>query len=264
MSHRTVILAILVIPWTSAQESSITLEPLRNITRQGLAPANSGVLFQVSTLDALLQGIYNGSLTVGQLKQQGDFGLGTFQGIDGEMIAVNGHYYHMRANGILTESSDSEVSPFAAVTKFKSDVQFNVDQSTMAQLSSLIDSVLPSKNFFYAIRIHGTFTAMQTRAIPLQFFPYPPLAQLIPAQSIFNYSNVAGTAVDIRSPAFISGINQVSHHYHFVSDDLKGGGHALGFTTGPVTIEIQTLRQFHLWLPNDEPFSNATLPYTAP
>src|SRR4051794_28699081 len=63
------------------------------------------VLFQVSTLDALLQGIYNGSYTVGQLKQQGDFGLGAYQGIDGEMIVLNGHYYHMRANGVVSEAA---------------------------------------------------------------------------------------------------------------------------------------------------------------
>jgi acetolactate decarboxylase len=223
-------------------------------------PGGGAVLFQVSTLDALSQGIYNGSLSVAQLKQQGDFGLGTYAGLDGEMIVVAGHYYHMRSNGILSESADNEIVPFAAVTNFKPGVEFTVSQASMAQLSTLIDSVLPSKNFFYAVRIHGTFAAMTTRAIPLQFLPYPPLAQLLPMQSTFNYNNIAGTAVDIRSPAFVSGINQVAHHYHFVSDDLKAGGHSLSFTADKVTVEIQTLRRYSLWLPDDQPFQNATLP----
>jgi len=225
----------------------------------GEAPG-AGVLVQVSTLDALLQGIYNGSVTVGQLKRYGDFGLGTYEGLDGEMIAVNGHFYHMRSNGVLTEAADDEVAPFAAVTRFRPEVQFTINQKSMADLSTLLDTVLPSGNYFYAIKIHGTFAVMTTRAIPIQFFPYPPLSQLIPAQAMFSYSNVVGTAVDIRSPAFAAGINQVAHHYHFVSDDLKGGGHALSFMTGQVNVGIQTLRRFDLWLPNDEPFQKATLP----
>jgi acetolactate decarboxylase len=158
--------ALMLIPGAFAQNSSPMLEMLRNQAKGGGRSGGGAVLFQVSTLDALLQGIYNGSVTVRQLKEQGDFGLGTYGGLDGEMIAVNGHYYQMHANGIVTESSDDQVAPFAAVTKFRSGVQFTVNQATMAQLSTLIDSVLPSKNFFYAIRIHGTFTAMSTRAIP--------------------------------------------------------------------------------------------------
>jgi acetolactate decarboxylase len=222
---------------------------------------NSAVLFQVSTLDALLQGDYTGSLSVGQLKRLGDFGLGTYLGLDGEMIALGGHYYHMRSNGVLSESSDDEIVPFAAVTQFQHGTEFTVNQVSMADLSTLLDTTLPSKNYFYAIRIHGTFSSVTTRAIPQQFVPYPPLSQLIPIQSMFTYSNIAGTAVDIRSPAFVTGISQVAHHYHFVSDDLKGGGHALSFTTGQVTISVQALRQFDLWLPGDEMFQNATLPY---
>jgi acetolactate decarboxylase len=243
-----------------AQDVSRALVLVKNAVKSNATAGNGGVLFQVSTLDALLQGIYDGSFTVGQLKQQGDFGLGTYAGLDGEMIVVDGHYYHMRSNGVLSESTDDEIAPFAAVTRFKPGVQFTVNQATLSDLSTLIDAVLPSKNFFYAIRIHGTFTAMTTRAIPMQFLPYPPLAVLVPIESMFNYTNVVGTAVDIRSPVFVSGINQAAHHYHFVSDDLKAGGHSLAFTTGRVTVEIQTLRRYALWLPNDEPFVNATLP----
>ncbi|SPE42948.1 Alpha-acetolactate decarboxylase (fragment) [Candidatus Sulfopaludibacter sp. SbA3] len=181
--------------------------------------------------------------------------------MDGEMIVLNGHFYHMRSTGILTEAADDEVAPFAAVTRFQPETQFTVGSLSMADLSTLLDTLLPSKNYFYAIKIHGTFSAMMTRAIPIQVLPYPPLSQLIPIQSVFNYPNTVGTAVDIRSPAFVAGINQVAHHYHYVSDDLKGGGHALSFTTGQVVVSIQTLRQFQVALPGDELFQKATLPF---
>jgi acetolactate decarboxylase len=226
-------------------------------------PVNTGggVLTQVSTLDALLQGLYNGSYTVGQLKRYGDFGLGTYEGLDGEMIVVDGRFYHMRSNGLLSQAPDDEVAPFAVLTRFQPETQFTARQVSMADLSTLVDTLLPSKNYFYAIRIHGTFTALTTRAIPLQFLPYPPLSQLIPIQSVFSYPNSVGTLVDIRSPAFVSGINQVAHHFHYVSDDLKAGGHVLSFTAGEVTISIQTLRAFQVLLPGDELFQKATLPF---
>lgn len=238
---------------------------LAQINRAGGRPpvdnGSGSVLFQVSTLDALLQGLYNGSMSIGQLKRYGDFGLGTYEGLDGEMIVVDGHFYHMRASGVLSEAADDEVAPFAVLTTFRPETQFTVGPTSMADLSTLIDTLLPSKNYFYAIRIHGTFSAMMTRAIPMQFLPYPPLSQLIPIQSVFSYPNTTGTAVDIRSPAFVSGINQVAHHFHYVSDDLKGGGHALSFTTGQVVVSIQTLRRFEVALPGDELFQKATLPY---
>lgn len=238
--------------------STLAAQPAR---RPLPSPDPAPSLFQLSTLDALLQGIYNGSLTVAQLKHHGDFGLGTFEGLDGEMIVLDGRFYHMRANGILSEAADDEVSPFAVLTTFRPETQFTVGPTSMAGLATLLDSLLPSKNYFYAIRIHGAFTAMSTRAIPQQVLPYPPLSQLIPIQSVFSYPNTTGTAVDIRSPAFVSGINQVAHHFHYVSDDHQSGGHALSFTTGQVVVSIQTIRRFDLTLPPDEPFQKATLPY---
>jgi acetolactate decarboxylase len=224
------------------------------------SPQPDSGLFQVSTLDALASGIYGASMTLAELRQHGDFGLGTFEGIDGEMMLVDGRFYQMKFDGTMAEAPADGRTPFAAVTTFKPDVSFTVKGATMAQLSDLIDAVLPSKNLFYAIRVHGVFNQLNTRAIAKQFLPYPPLASLIPTQSVFTYFSVIGTAVDIRCPAYVAGINQVGHHYHFVSDDRKGGGHALGFTTGDVTVEIQTLRQYTMWLPTDQPFLKATLP----
>ena len=219
-----------------------------------------GVLFQVSTLDALSSGMYEGTLTIAEVKKHGDFGVGTYEGLDGEMILLDGHAWHMRANGVLSEAADDETTPFAVVTRFDPQLRFSLRQVSMAQLAAAIDAALPSKNLFYALKVHGTFAALTARAIAKQFLPYAPLAQLVPLQSVFNYANAAGTAVGIRSPAFVSGINQPGYHFHYVSDDHKGGGHALDFTAAEVTVEIQVLRRHSVWLPDDEPFLNATLP----
>jgi len=218
------------------------------------------VLFQVSTLDALRLGIYQGSFTVGELKQHGNFGLGTYEGLDGEMVVLDGHYYHFRSDGTVSESEDGDKTPFAAVTIFKPDFRRTVNLASMSQLGDILDAILPSKNFFYAVKVHGQFNTVSTRAVPKQFPPYPSLADAILQQSVFDYSNIVGTAVGIRSPAFIKGISQVAYHFHFVSDDKKAAGHALSFTTGQVTVEVQILRQNLIWLPDNEPFRTAMLP----
>ena len=47
------------------------------------------VIYQTSLMSALLSGVYEGETTMADLLQHGDFGLGTFNHLDGEMIAFN-------------------------------------------------------------------------------------------------------------------------------------------------------------------------------
>jgi len=223
-------------------------------------PRRPGVLTQFSTLDALMLGIYEGSFTVAQVREQGDFGVGTYEGLDGEMIILDGRFYQMRTNGVLSEATDTDRVPFAVVTHFKPDLQLSVNQATYARLTELIDAALPSKNLFYAIRVRGPFVSITARSVSKQYLPYPPLPQVVATQTLFNSSNIAGTLVGIRSPAFAAGVNQVGHHFHFVSDDRKTGGHAVDFTTGAVTVEVQILRRHSVWLPDNVSFENAGLP----
>jgi acetolactate decarboxylase len=89
--------------------SARTGEPPAHIVMCALADAlevEHATLFQVCTSTALVKGVYNGVVTIGQLKQHGDFGLGTFDGLDGEMLALEGHFYQMRGSGEVTEPCD--------------------------------------------------------------------------------------------------------------------------------------------------------------
>lgn len=219
-------------------------------------------LFQVSTLDALALGLYQGIYSIGDLKRQGDFGLGTFDGIDGEMTILNGRFYHFHSDGILTEEPDRSRVPFAVITNFHPEIRFATTGASMDQLAQQIDKHLPSTNLFYAIRIHGNFSALTTRAIPKLSPPYPPLSQAIEEQIKFPLQNIDGTLVAFRCPAWVKGINQVGYHHHFISDDHTVGGHALSFTTGSVTVEVQPLRKNSVWLPDQGPFLTAPLPLT--
>ena len=52
--------------------------------------AVSDALFQTALLQSLMQGEYDGVITVKDLKNYGDTGIGTFQSVNGELIMLNG------------------------------------------------------------------------------------------------------------------------------------------------------------------------------
>ena len=54
------------------------------------APARASEVYQISTISGLLAGGYDGDTTVGELVWHGGFGLGTFNGVDGEMMVGSG------------------------------------------------------------------------------------------------------------------------------------------------------------------------------
>lgn len=218
-------------------------------------------VYQVSTFDALKLGIYQGTVTFGNLRKHGNFGLGTFDSLDGEMVALDGRFYQVRSDGTIKRVHDDATTPFAVVTTFEPDLRLTISRPTsFDQLTGLIDQVLPSKNFIYAIKVHGTIKDLTTRSAPKQNIPYPPLSTAISEKSPFVYSNLTGTLVGFRFPAFMKGINQVGYHFHFISDDEKAGGHALSFTLSRGTVEIEVIRDYEVLLPKDPAFLAAPLP----
>ena len=136
-------------------------------------------IFQTSTLSALLQGVYDGGMTYGQLREHGDFGLGTFNALDGEMIAFDGTFYQIRSDGCAYPVDDAQKTPFAVVQFFEPEVHEKLDQEMdYEQLRSCLQSILPTINFFYAIRVDGLFKYVKTRSVPRQTKPYPPLVEV--------------------------------------------------------------------------------------
>jgi acetolactate decarboxylase len=158
-------------------------------------------VFQVSTLDALSLGLYQGVYPISTLKRRGDFGLGTFEGIDGELTILNGHFYHFRSDGVVTEEPNSSRVPFAVITTFRSEIHFSTHGVSLDQLGQQIDQHIPATNLFYAIRIHGNFSELTTRAIPKLFPPYPRLSEAVGQQVEFSFSEHRRYASCISLPS---------------------------------------------------------------
>lgn len=227
----------------------------------GIFAEEPGEVFQVSTYDALSLGIFQGSMSFSELRRHGDFGLGTFDALDGEMIAVDGSFFQVRSDGVVVRVENDMTTPFAMVTDFKPNLSIAVrGPSTRSQVLAAIDQMLPSANYFYALKIQGQFISVTARSIPRQVQPFPTLADAIAQQSIFPLRDIRGTLVGFRSPAFVKGINLPGYHFHFLSDDQSSGGHALDFEIGDAIIEIETARQHSTFLPDNEPFRAAPLP----
>lgn len=221
---------------------------------------NKDILFQTSTINALLEGVYNGEITYKELKQYGDFGIGTFNDLDGEMIGLKGKFYQIKADGIAYSVDDSMKTPFAVMTFFEPDKSVLLDETMdYDQLKQYIDRLFLTKNIFYAIKIEGDFKYIKTRSVPRQNKPYPRLIEVVKNQPTFEFHNVKGTIVGFRIPDYMEGINVPGYHFHFITEDKKAGGHLLECRLQDVRIEIDYTSALYMVLPERGEFYKADL-----
>jgi len=215
-------------------------------------------LYIYSTLDALLAGTYDGELTVKQLSGKGDLGIGTFNRLDGEMVAVDGVFYHAKADGSVVVASPLDRTPLAYVTRFHPTLEFKAESALpLAELEKWLDSRLANPNLFYALRIEGEFRAVSVRAIAPQQKPYKPLAEVFKTQSVHDYATTRGILIGIRSPAFSKGVSVPGYHWHYLTADRQHGGHVLALTLLAGSARVEAIRRVNLELPGNEAFAHA-------
>jgi acetolactate decarboxylase len=205
-------------------------------------------LFQYGIASAFIEGLYEGKLSIDELKQHGNFGIGAPDHVDGELTIVDGKAYQSNAKGQTMEAPGNLKTPFAFVTTFKADtsVLFSNVQS-ISEFFERIETVLPNRNAIYALRISGTFSKMKTRAFPpTQDKPGKPLAQMLDQQRFFEATETKGVMVGFYMPGYLSGINITGLHFHFLSQDRSAGGHVVGLAAQNLVMEITELKDFHL------------------
>lgn len=227
-------------------------------TASAFTLAAEPALYVYSTIDALLAGSYDGELTVKELSAKGNFGLGTYNHLDGEMLAHDGVFYHVKADGSVSVADPADKVPLAYVVPFQPSTSFTgAAVATLPAIEAMTDEHISNKNLFYAIEIKGEFTGMATRAIPAQSRPYKPLAEVSKTQSVFKRDTVKGTLVGFRSPGFSKGISVPGYHWHFISDDKQYGGHVLAAAMTSGVVKLATVSQFNVELPKNEDFASA-------
>lgn len=216
-------------------------------------------LYQISTATALVEGIYQGAIRVGTLRQHGDLGLGTFENLDGEMVIVDGQVFQVRADGSVRKAEDEALAPFAVITNFAPTTPVTLeDCRDLAHLTAKFDSLRASENFFYALRVDGQFDYIHTRAMR-RTEEGVPLLQAAAVQPEFEFQNIGGTLVGFWTPEYAKTLNVPGYHLHFLSTDRKHGGHLLQCRGKSLRLQIQREGNYHLVLPETEDFLKSNL-----
>jgi acetolactate decarboxylase len=186
-------------------------------------------LFQTSTVDALLSGNYEGDVSFAELEAYGDFGLGTFDALDGEMIALDGAFYQVKADGRAYDVDERMKTPFAVVTFFEPREirQLTASTNYTALRARLDELVATDATTCHAVRVDGHFSYVKTRSVPRQHKPYPPLVEAVRHQPTFEFHEVRGSLVGFRFPEYVGGLNVSGYHFHFITEDRGAGGHLL-------------------------------------
>jgi acetolactate decarboxylase len=206
-------------------------------------------LVQFSLLSTLAAGDYVDGTPLRHVLANGDFGVGTFNRLDGEMIVLDGRIYQALADGRIRPANLSGTTPFAAITFFSEDGRIeNLTAKTLNDLDEQLDRQLPHLNAPYAIRIDGDFPEITLRSVPEQSPPFQPLVEVVKHQVTWQHHNLRGTLIGLRCPSWIGTLNVSGYHWHFLSDDRTIGGHVLAceLQTGLLRFDECTSLVIHL------------------
>ena len=217
-------------------------------------PPDRETVYQVALLQSLVQGQYDGTVTVGELKKHGDTGIGTFDGVNGEMIVLDGVVYQAIHDGSILIPPDSETVPFSNVTFFEADITVPLsDIPDMAALQERLNRVVNEQgaNLFYMVKITGAFTYVKMRSEYKQQKPYRALDVALAADQVeYEAENVRGTMVGLYCPSFMSGLNTAGWHFHLITEDRSRGGHVLQVSVSGAEASFDTTPGFTMALPD--------------
>ncbi len=216
-------------------------------------------LYQISSTAALVQGVLQGALSSDCLRSNGNFGVGTFDDLNGEMVALGGEVYQMCADGTIKHRPDSFEVPFAQVCRFTARQNCSLLQiEDFASLEMACTLLRSSDNLFYAFQIEAQFHTVQARTVRRG----PEGTSLEAAgrdEAKFSWNDIGGSLVGFWSPPFTSSFSVPGYHFHFISDDRTKGGHVLNCSFQKAKVSVQVLSEFDVALPSSGPFLKADL-----
>lgn len=217
----------------------------------------NNTLYQYGTLGLLVPGLFEGTNNLENILSHGDTGIGTGDGLDGELIIIDGTPYQVNGNGETNKLNLNFSVPFADVHYANFSKIFEINQSI--RINNLFEKFLNevgTKNIFLSIKIHGVFSSIKTRSVKKQSKPYTTLEDSANNQRTFQSNNVKGTIIGYYSPELFNGPSVGGFHVHFLADDLSIGGHVLDFELDKGNIYFQRLDKFEQQLPKNKEFLN--------
>ncbi|WP_342268910.1 acetolactate decarboxylase [Spiroplasma endosymbiont of Aspidapion aeneum] len=213
-------------------------------------------LFQVSTIASLACGNYNSKFKVSDLLKEGNFGLGTFDSLDGEMVIIDGKCFQLLSDGSINNNTTSLFTPYASIVNFLKKDELIFNNITFDELKSNLQEYINNKNkhFLYYFKVSGDFVTLKNRVPNKQEKPYKKLKEAVEDQSIFKFANEEGNLVGFWSPSEYKDILVNGFHFHFINKDRKKGGHVIDFTSKEIRIELAWGTVLNLFI-RDEDFT---------
>ena len=206
-------------------------------------------IYLCAPVNALVEGIYQEKIPLSKIRRHGDFGLGTFDSLDGEMVMLDGRVYQITGDGRVHEVDEAAATPFACVTFYAPASHDDLDEELgHAEFQDWILRLLPSPNIFYALRLEGSFAHVKVRSVPRQE-NYRPLVEVAADQPVFELTEVEGTLAGFFSPSFLESLTVPGLHLHFLSADRTQGGHLLECRPRRVRAGVQFISTLELGLP---------------
>ena len=219
-------------------------------------------LIQASTLNALMLGNFDETVSVRDFLHHADTGIGTYTGLDGEAIFEDGVAYKATADGNVAVMKPEDGVAFGTVAKFDENVPVH-EMASIADIEAMKNALEPyvggNKNIFYMIKAKGEFKTMHVRSCFSCEKPYPTLSEVAQNQREFHYENTRGTVIAVYCPAYVNGINLPGWHFHYLSGDKKQGGHILGLSADRLELKVNRIERFDLTLPTNPEFAQRDL-----
>ena len=212
------------------------------------AVSDSREIFLASSMRALLEGCFDGTITMGEVMRHGDFGLGTFDALDGEMVACDGRFFQALSDGTVRPVDPSQTTPFATVLYFQPTHRLELaGLHDFASLTAAVRDGLPRPGQIHALRVRGEFSSVEVRVVHKESKPYPGLGDL--QQSFYQRAPVRGTVVGFNFPPEAQSLEGPEFHLHFLSDDHAFAGHLTALAGVDLTVEMSVASQLRVALP---------------
>ena len=209
----------------------------------------ASMLYTSSPINALLEGFYRDDVTIATLREKGDFGIGTFNNLDGELIALDGRYFQLDLDGNARAVGDDLKTPFSTVCRFQPTLAEEIaGPLSWESFSAQLKTILPSDNMFTALHMRGRFRTVLTRSVP-RTENYRPLSEATDHQKLRRFENVDGHLVGFYTPGFVPSVNVPGFHFHFIDRDFTAGGHLLNCEPEHLDVRLQLFFSMELTLP---------------
>ncbi|BAL84849.1 putative alpha-acetolactate decarboxylase (plasmid) [Selenomonas ruminantium subsp. lactilytica TAM6421] len=220
--------------------------------------------YQVSTLQALALGFSKSVITVGELLQHGNLGLGTFEDVDGEMIVLDGKCYRAKNNGEVVPAENERGVPFASICCFQSHRTETFEKmDTIEQIKEWLTLRIEEEfglNSMYAVRINGEFSRVDARSESGTKAHHVTLKDALSiTQKAFIFENIKGSLVCVYYPDYMDGINAAGWHMHFLSEDKRKGGHVFDISMTRGNASFCKITSLEIRIPDSPAFDTYAL-----